>query len=107
MYENATINSLLEFLYACMLTLKITLKTLILRLKRLLRVLTALEEDLGSIPSTHMLAYSCLLTPVPGDSTLLVAGARMVHSRTCRQNTHKINTFKKLKQTLACKDLTL
>lgn len=32
-----------------------------------LRVLAVLPEDLCSIPSTHMTAYNCLVTPVPGD----------------------------------------
>jgi hypothetical protein len=30
------------------------------------RTLTALAEDLGSIPSTHMEAQNCLVTPVQG-----------------------------------------
>ena len=52
-----------------------------------LRELTALSEDLGSIPSTHMVCHMVSETPVPGDPTPL-------HRHTCSQIT---NTHHKIK----------
>jgi hypothetical protein len=49
-----------------------------------LRVLIALPEDLGSIPSNHMAAYSCLLTPVIWELHMYL----VVNTHTCRQNMH-------------------
>ena len=40
-----------------------------------LRALTAVPEDWGSIPSTHMAAHNCL-TLVPGD---LIPMAKQMH----------------------------
>ena len=56
-----------------------------------LRVLVALPEDPGSIPSIHMAAHDCL-TPVPGD---LAFSFR--HSGRQNTNAHKIKINKSLK----------
>ena len=61
-----------------------------------LRALAALLEDLGSIPSTHITAYTaCDSTsrePNPHFWPLLASGTHVVHKYTCRQDihTHKI-----------------
>lgn len=36
---------------------------------QLLRALTIVPEDPGSIPSCHVATHNCPLTPVPGDLT--------------------------------------
>jgi hypothetical protein len=55
-----------------------------------LRVLAALTEDSGSIPSIHMAAHNCV-TPIPGDLT-------PSHRHICRQNTNAHLKKKKTKE---------
>lgn len=51
--------------------------------------LVALTEDLGSIPSTHLVAQKLLLTPAPGDPLPTSLDTRHTCSKhTCRQNIH-------------------
>jgi hypothetical protein len=55
-----------------------------------LRALATLPKDSGLICCAYMVAYNCLLTPVPCD-----AGMHVVQRQICIQNNHtnKINTY--------------
>jgi hypothetical protein len=57
--------------------------------RELVLVLAALTEDLGLVPSTHVVAHKTILTPVPREfSTLSWAlwtqSIHPVHIHTCR-----------------------
>ena len=58
-----------------------------------LRALAVLPEDPGSIPSIHMAAHSCLLTPVPEDKT---SSHRYIHAGKTPVDVSEL--FKKKKQ---------
>ena len=58
-----------------------------------LRALTAIQEDPGLIPSTHIAACNCLLTVQCHKINAIfwphwALGIDMVHRHACRQNTH-------------------